>query len=76
MTGEMVDLFDDRVESIREFDAQTQRSGKQIEQIQLLPDREFPLTPESIQRFRQAFRTRFEGDPQRSPLAADQTCTE
>ncbi len=63
-----VDLFDDRVESIREFDPQSQRSGRKIQQVRLLPGREFPLTPESIQRFRQAFRSRFEGDPQKSGL--------
>jgi transcription-repair coupling factor (superfamily II helicase) len=63
-----IDLFDDQVESIREFDPQTQRSGQRLGEIRLLPNREFPLTPESIQRFRQAFRTRFEGDPQKSPL--------
>jgi transcription-repair coupling factor (superfamily II helicase) len=63
-----IDLFDDRVESIREFDAQTQRSERKVNEIQLLPGREFPLTPESIQRFRQTFRARFEGDPQKSPV--------
>jgi transcription-repair coupling factor (superfamily II helicase) len=63
-----IDLFDDQVESIREFDPQTQRSGRQLKDVRLLPNREFPLTPESIQRFRQAFRNRFEGDPQKSPL--------
>jgi transcription-repair coupling factor (superfamily II helicase) len=63
-----IDLFDDRVESIREFDPQTQRSGRQLQEIRLLPGREFPLTPEAIQRFRQAFRARFEGDPQKASL--------
>jgi transcription-repair coupling factor (superfamily II helicase) len=63
-----IDLFDDQVESIREFDPQTQRSGRHLTEIRLLPNREFPLTPESIQRFRQAFRARFEGDPQKSSL--------
>ncbi|HKQ29726.1 MAG TPA: transcription-repair coupling factor [Burkholderiales bacterium] len=63
-----IDLFDDQVESIREFDPQTQRSGRRLTEVRLLPNREFPLAPESIQRFRQAFRTRFEGDPQRSSL--------
>ena len=63
-----IDLFDDRVESIREFDPQTQRSGRGLQEVRLLPGREFPLTPEAIQRFRQAFRSRFEGDPQKSSL--------
>ncbi len=63
-----IDLFDDRVESIREFEPQTQRSGRTLPEVRLLPAREFPLTPESIQLFRQTFRARFEGDPQRSVL--------
>lgn len=61
-----IDLFDDEVESIRSFDPDSQRSISKISSIELLPAREFPLTKEAIKRFRQAFRSRFEGDPQRS----------
>jgi len=61
-----IDLFDDEVDSLRTFDPETQRSIETIDKIQLLPAREFPLTDESIQRFRQQFRTQFSGDPQRS----------
>ena len=63
-----IDLFDDEIESIRQFDPETQRSIQQIKQIDLLPAREFPLTKEAISRFRQNFRSTFGGDPQRSPL--------
>jgi transcription-repair coupling factor (superfamily II helicase) len=66
-----IDLFGNQVESIREFDPATQRSGATIKSIQLLPAREFPMTDEAIQRFRQAFRARFEGDPQKVPLYRD-----
>ena len=66
-----LDLFGDQVEAIREFDVATQRSGKSIDAIRILPAREYPLTEESIQHFRQAFRTRFEGDPQKVPLYRD-----
>jgi len=66
-----IDLFGDQVESIREFDPATQRSGKTMNSIQLLPAREFPMTEEAIQKFRQAFRARFEGDPQKVPLYRD-----
>jgi len=58
-----LDLFDDEIESIRYFDPDTQRSGAAAERISLLPAREFPLTDESIRRFREAFRRQFEGDP-------------
>lgn len=58
-----LDLFDDEIETIRYFDPDTQRSNRQVEQISLLPAREFPMTEDGIKRFRQAFRRHFEGDP-------------
>lgn len=54
-----IELFDEEIESIRTFDPETQRSLEKIEQIQLFPAREFPLTDESIRHFRQAFRENF-----------------
>jgi transcription-repair coupling factor (superfamily II helicase) len=66
-----LDLLDDQIESIREFDPATQRSGRQLDEIKLLPAREFPLTETAIHKFRQSFRARFEGDPQRSGLYRD-----
>jgi len=61
-----IDLFDDEVDTLRTFDPETQRSIDTIDSIQLLPAREFPVTDDSIQRFRQQFREHFDGDPQRS----------
>lgn len=66
-----IDLFGDTVESIREFDPETQRSGQTLPSVQLLPAREYPLTEAAIQRFRQAFRARFEGDPQKVGIYRD-----
>ncbi len=66
-----LDLFGDEVESLREFDPASQRSGRLLDEIRLLPAREFPLTDAAIQRFRQSFRTRFEGDPQKSVVYRD-----
>ena len=66
-----VDLFDDRIESIRAFDPDTQRSGDKLNGVHLLPAREYPMTEEAIQRFRQAFRAAFEGDPQKTHLYRD-----
>lgn len=63
-----LDLFDDEVESIRWFDPDTQRSVNQVEQIQLLPAREFPMTESGIKQFRQAFRRMFEGDPRQQTV--------
>jgi transcription-repair coupling factor (superfamily II helicase) len=61
-----IDLFDDEVESIRTFNPESQRSIAKAEVIELLPAREFPLSKAAITRFRKSYRSRFEGDPQRS----------
>ncbi len=66
-----IDLFDDEVESIRTFDPDTQRSRDKIDQVSLLPAREFPLSEEAVARFRQSWRARFEGDPTACPVYRD-----
>jgi len=63
-----LDLFDDRLDSIRTFDAETQRSAERIDRIRLLPAREFPLDEDGTRSFRRRWRARFEGDPSRSPV--------
>ena len=59
-----IELFDEDIESIRTFDPETQRSLEKVNEIQLFPAREFPLTDQSIKYFRQAFREAF---PETSP---------
>ncbi len=66
-----IDLLDDEVDSIRTFDAETQRSVARVTDIRLLPGREFPMTPESIARFRSQWRAHFEGDPTACPIYRD-----
>ncbi len=66
-----IELFDDQVESIRDFDPDTQRSVARAERIEWLPAREFPLDAEAIARFRQNWRRQFEGDPQRSLIYSE-----
>ncbi len=63
-----VDLFDDEVEAIREFDPETQRSGESLKRVRLLPGRELPLDAESVKAFRLRYRKRFEGDPTKSVI--------
>ncbi len=63
-----VDLFDDEIEVIREFDPETQRSGATLERVRLLPGRELPLDADSVKAFRLRYRKRFEGDPTRSVI--------
>ncbi|MDQ6646230.1 MAG: transcription-repair coupling factor [Pseudomonadota bacterium] len=66
-----IELFDDEVESIRSFDPETQRSQQQVEKIELLPAREFPLTEEAAKDFRSHLRERFPIDIRRCPLYQD-----
>lgn len=66
-----IDLFGDEIDSIRQFDVETQRSSDKIEEVKLLPAREFPLTEEAISIFRTNFRSKFEGDPTQCSLYLD-----
>ncbi|MGO3891954.1 MAG: transcription-repair coupling factor [Paenalcaligenes sp.] len=61
-----LDLFDDEIESIRAFDADTQRSLYPVPEVQLLPGREFPMDEAARTLFRSRFREVFEGDPSRA----------
>jgi transcription-repair coupling factor (superfamily II helicase) len=66
-----LDLFDEEVESIRRFDPETQRSTDKVEDIRLLPAREFPTDKEGIDTFRRRYREYFPGDPARSRIYAE-----
>lgn len=66
-----IDLFDEEVDSIRLFSPDTQRSMEKIEEINLLPAKEFPLTEAAIDHFRQTWRSQFSGDPLKSPIYQD-----
>ena len=54
-----LDFFGDTLESIRSFDAETQRTVGQLRSLDLVPMSEVQLTTESIKRFRQAYVARF-----------------
>ncbi len=58
-----IDLFDDEIDTLRQFDPQTQLSGPTQARFSLLPAFEFPFNVEAIKHFRQAWRARFAGDP-------------
>jgi transcription-repair coupling factor (superfamily II helicase) len=66
-----VDFFDDEVESIRSFDADSQRSIEKINEIRLLPAQEYPLDEDGIKRFRLKFRETFAIDPNTCPVYVD-----
>ncbi len=66
-----IELLDEEIDSIRAFDAETQRSLNRFEQVNLLPAREFPLTDAATRNFRARLRERFDIDPRRSPIYQD-----
>ncbi|MEI7187083.1 transcription-repair coupling factor [Dickeya dianthicola] len=55
-----IDFFDDEIDSLRLFDADTQRTLNEVEQIHLLPAREFPTDKTAIELFRSQWREQFE----------------
>lgn len=54
-----LDLFDDEIESIRSFDPETQRTIDTIDSVELLPAKEFNLSRDGIDLFKQNFRQYF-----------------
>lgn len=66
-----IDLFDNEVDTIRTFDPETQRSDEVVNEINLLPAREFPLDENGISQFRRAWRDRFEGVPTQCDVYTD-----
>ena len=66
-----IDLFDDEVDSIRLFSPETQRTMETVQEIRLLPAKEFPFDDDAIERFRQAWRNQFSGNPIKCPIYQD-----
>ncbi|NLS13048.1 transcription-repair coupling factor [Vibrio sp. SM6] len=60
-----IDFFDDEIDTIRTFDAETQRSTADIGEIRLLPAHEFPTNDNAIEEFRIRWRSKF--DARREP---------
>jgi len=63
-----VDFFDDEIETLRQFDPETQISLDPLDALHSLPAREFALDDDGIRSFRQRFRERFEGNPNHSDI--------
>ncbi len=66
-----IDLFGDVIETIRTFDADSQRSLYPVNEVRLLPGREFPMDEETRTAFRCRWREVIEGDPTRSSIYKD-----
>ncbi len=54
-----IDFFDDEIDTLRPFDPDTQRSKDKVQEVRLLPAREFPTDGAAIERFRGQYRERF-----------------
>jgi transcription-repair coupling factor (superfamily II helicase) len=66
-----LDLDDDVIDAIKTFDVDTQRTLYGVNEIRMLPAREFPLDDAGRARFRSRWRELFEGDPSKKPLYRD-----
>lgn len=55
-----LDFLDDEIDSLRSFDADTQRTLNEVDAISLLPAHEFPTDKASIERFRTQWREQFD----------------
>lgn len=66
-----IELLDDSIDSIREFDPETQRSLEKTDAVQLLPGREVPLDERTVERAMTLLRDRFDVDTRRSALYQD-----
>ncbi|MBL4869117.1 MAG: transcription-repair coupling factor [Pseudomonadales bacterium] len=66
-----IELFDDEIETLRTFDPESQRSKNRVEQIRVLPAKEFPLTPEAIRLFKDQWLDRFDVNPRGCPVYQD-----
>ena len=57
-----IDLLDDEVDSLRTFDPETQLTVAKVDQINLLPAREYPLEPAAVRRFQMNWYDSFDVD--------------
>ncbi len=66
-----IEFFDDEIESLRSFDAETQISQQKIDAISLLPGKEYPFDKAAVEIFRRHFREAFAIDLRQCPLYED-----
>jgi transcription-repair coupling factor (superfamily II helicase) len=66
-----IDLLDDEIESLRLFDAESQRTLEAVDQVQLLPAREFPIDKEATNQFLNNWHDHFDQDSAKCPVYRD-----
>jgi transcription-repair coupling factor (superfamily II helicase) len=66
-----VDLMDEDIDTLRTFDPETQRTLEQVNNIRLLPAREFALHKAAIEQFKQGWHGAFDVDHKACPTYTD-----
>ncbi len=66
-----IELLDTDIDSIREFDPESQRSLDKVQAVRMLPGREVPMDEASVQRAMDTLRERFDVDTRHSGLYQD-----
>jgi len=66
-----IELLDEDIDSIREFDPESQRSLDKVSAVKMLPGREVPVDEASLSKVMATLRERFDVDTRRSPLYQD-----
>lgn len=66
-----IDLLDDEVDTLRTFDPETQRTIERVNEVRMLPGREYPLTPEAVRQFRDRWHAAFDVQHKRCPIYQD-----
>lgn len=66
-----IDLFDDEIETLRTFEPESQRTIDKVNEIRLLPAKEFPLNKTGISLFKQKWLAQFDVNHKACPIYQD-----
>lgn len=66
-----IDLFDDEIETLRTFEPESQRTIDKVDEIRLLPAKEFPLNRNGINLFKQKWLAQFDVNHKECPIYQD-----
>ena len=66
-----IDLFDNEIDTLRTFDPDTQLSVDQIDELVILPGKEFPFDDAAVARFRDQWHNAFNVDVRRCSIYQD-----
>ena len=66
-----IDLFDDEIDTLRLFDADTQRTVTETDHVRVLPAHEMPTDAAGVARFRDSWHRTFDVDVRRCPIYQD-----